>query len=81
MNKRVKNTKRPSKKPLTPSEARAYSAFVKLVKETPVTPSAQDVSERIGNHVSHAARLLSNLVNKGWLIKEPNKYRSLQLAG
>lgn len=81
MNKRVKHAKKVSKKPLTPSEAKAYSAFAALRAESPVNPSAQDVGERIGNHVSHAARLLSSLVDKGWLIKEPNKYRSLQLAG
>lgn len=71
----------PIKKPLTPSEAGALKAFVDLRNASPVTPSSSDVSQRMGKHVSHAARLLNRLVEKGWLTKEPNKYRSLQLAG
>jgi DNA-binding MarR family transcriptional regulator len=85
---RVKRTKRKpqvipqpaEKSPLTPSEAKALTAFMELLEASPVTPSAGDIGLRIGKHVSHAARLLNRLVEKGWLLKEPNKYRSLRLA-
>lgn len=77
----MKSTQAPIRKaPLTPSEAKAYKAFAELSIASPVAVSMADVANKIGKHVSSVCRLLNSCVTKGWLEKEPNKYRSLRLA-
>lgn len=76
MKRRLKLSK---KKPLTPSEAKAYTAAKFLIESTYIAPSQAEVAAKAGLSIPQASRLLNSLINKGWLKTEPGKYRSLQL--
>lgn len=68
------------RKPLTPSEAKVYAAAEKLLTTTPIAPSAMEIASKADLSWQYTSRVINSLVTKGWLTKEPGKYRSVQLA-
>jgi len=80
MKSRVRTERRPKKKPLTPSEARIYDAAQTLLTSSRIAPSAMEIANKAGMSWQYTAKVINALVKKGWLVKEPGKYRSLQLA-
>jgi DNA-binding MarR family transcriptional regulator len=67
--------------PVTQKQLRAYRAIAAHIATHPAPPTHRELAKRLGITRNAASQKISALDRKGWITREPNKSRSIELTG